>query len=159
MRRVLGTTITTLTLSTLAATSVAAPAGGTAPDPHDQQLQDRLDSVVATGAVGALAQVRDGRHRWRGTSGMAEVGTPRPVPVTGRFRAGSVTKTFVAVVVLQLADERRLDLDDPVDRWLPGVVPNGAPITIRQLLNHTSGLPDVVPTLPMPPNPAFYANR
>ena len=57
-----------------------------------------------------------------------------------RFRVGSVTKTFVATVVLQLVGEGRLGLEDSVERWLPGVVPNGAGITVRQLLNHTSGL-------------------
>ena len=57
-----------------------------------------------------------------------------------RYRIASVTKTFVATVVLQLAAEGKLRLADPVERWLPGVVPNGAAITIRQLLNHTSGL-------------------
>jgi D-alanyl-D-alanine carboxypeptidase len=51
-----------------------------------------------------------------------------------------VTKTFTAAVILQLAGEGRLGLDDPVERWLPGVVPAGAAITVRQLLNHTSGL-------------------
>jgi D-alanyl-D-alanine carboxypeptidase len=56
------------------------------------------------------------------------------------YRIGSVTKTFVAAVVLQLAAEGRLRLDDPVERWLPGLVPNGAVITLRMLLNHTSGL-------------------
>ena len=61
---------------------------------------------------------------------------------TARFRAGSITKTFVATVVLQLVDEGRLRLDDTVERWLPGVVPDGDRITVRQLLNHTSGLYD-----------------
>jgi D-alanyl-D-alanine carboxypeptidase len=81
------------------------------------------------------------------------------VPVRGRFRAGSITKTFVATVVLQLVDEGRLRLEDPVARWLPGVVPDGRRITLRHLLNHTSGLHDVVETLPMPPQQEFYANR
>jgi D-alanyl-D-alanine carboxypeptidase len=59
-----------------------------------------------------------------------------------RYRIASVSKTFVATVVLQLAAEGRLQLADPVERWLPGSVPNGTAITIRQLLNHTSGLFD-----------------
>jgi hypothetical protein len=60
--------------------------------------------------------------------------------VGDRFRVGSITKSFVAAVVLQLAGEGRLGLDDPVERWLPGLVPDGRHITVRQLLNHTSGL-------------------
>ena len=61
---------------------------------------------------------------------------------TDRFRIGSITKTFVAVIVLQLAAEGRLGLDAPVARWLPDLVPRG--ITVRQLLAHTSGLSDYV---------------
>jgi D-alanyl-D-alanine carboxypeptidase len=61
---------------------------------------------------------------------------------TDRFRAGSITKTFVAVVVLQLVTEGRIDLEDPVARWLPGLVPRA--ITVGQLLSHTSGLYDYV---------------
>jgi D-alanyl-D-alanine carboxypeptidase len=61
-----------------------------------------------------------------------------------RFRAGSITKTFVAVVVLQLVAEHRLRLGDTVERWLPGLVPNGRRITLRELLAHTSGLADYV---------------
>jgi len=59
---------------------------------------------------------------------------------TDRFRIASITKTFVATVVLQLVAEGKLRLDDPVGRWLPRVVPNGGAITIRELLDHTSGL-------------------
>jgi D-alanyl-D-alanine carboxypeptidase len=57
-----------------------------------------------------------------------------------RVRAGSVTKTFTAVVVLQLVAEHKLALADSVEKWLPGVFSNGARITIRELLNHTSGI-------------------
>jgi D-alanyl-D-alanine carboxypeptidase len=119
-----------------------------------QELQKGLDGVVG---IGALAEVRDGARVWRGSSGVAELGSSRKVPVAGRFRAGSITKTFVATVVLQLVAEKRIGLDDSVERWLPGVVPNGANITVRQLLNHTSGLYDYKDTLPMPPSPEFYA--
>jgi D-alanyl-D-alanine carboxypeptidase len=86
--------------------------------------------------------VRDGRHSIRLVSGNENVATRRPLRPRDRFRVGSVTKTFVATVVLQLAGEGRLALDDPIERWLPGLVPGGANITIRQLLNHTSGLGD-----------------
>jgi D-alanyl-D-alanine carboxypeptidase len=56
-----------------------------------------------------------------------------------RFRVGSITKSFVATVVLQLVGERKLALDDTVERWLPGVVPNGRRITVRQLLTIRAG--------------------
>jgi D-alanyl-D-alanine carboxypeptidase len=119
-------------------------------------LQRQLDQVVA---IGAVAEVRAGAKVWRGSSGVAELGKTRKVPVAGRFRAGSISKTFVATVVLQLVAEGRLRLDDPVERWLPGVVPNGENITVRNLLNHTSGLFDFKDTLPRPPSPEFYELR
>jgi D-alanyl-D-alanine carboxypeptidase len=154
MKRVLVTAVAALAV---VAAPVAASAG---PDQVDRSaLRSGLDGIVAAGAVGALAEVRDGPGVWRGTSGVAELGTTREVPVRGRFRAGSVTKTFLATVVLQLVGEGRLRLDDPVEAWLPGVVPDGDRITVRHLLNHTSGLYDVVRTLPMPPTQAFMDNR
>ena len=71
--------------------------------------------------------------------------TSPPVPAlrpAAQFRIGSITKTFVATVVLQLVGEGRLTLDEPVARRLPGLLANGHQITVRQLLNHTSGLPN-----------------
>ncbi len=61
-----------------------------------------------------------------------------------RFRVGSITKSFVATVLLQLVGERKLALADSLERWLPGLVPNGRSITVRELLQHTSGLSDYV---------------
>jgi D-alanyl-D-alanine carboxypeptidase len=66
-------------------------------------------------------------------------GTPRP-SATQRFRIGSVTKTFTATIIFQLAADGKLRLDDTVERYLPGVVPGGQHITIRELLGHRSGL-------------------
>jgi D-alanyl-D-alanine carboxypeptidase len=107
----------------------------TAPDTGT--LQAALDEFAATAASGVLAEVRDVRRSWRGTSGVAELDSTRPVPVNGRFRIGSTTKTFVATVVLQLVGERRVALDQPVRRWLPDIDDR---ITLRHLLQHTSGL-------------------
>ncbi|MEV6305545.1 serine hydrolase domain-containing protein [Actinoplanes sp. NPDC051861] len=128
-----------------------APAFAAGPPMGHAGLQNRLDRVVAAGAVGAIAEVRRKHDLWRGASGAAEYGTTRPVPIDSRFRIGSVTKTFVAVVVLQLVAEGRLRLDDTV---FPGRA-----VTVRHLLGHTSGVPDYRPTLPMPPSPGFFANR
>jgi D-alanyl-D-alanine carboxypeptidase len=135
-----------LVAATTVSAVIAAPAAAAA-TPDRAGLQRQLDDVVAASAVGAVAEVRDGHHVWRGSSGVAELGTARKVPVQSRFRAGSVTKTFVATVVLQLVDEDELRLDDTVEKWLPGLVPNGDHITVRQLLNHTSGLFDFKDTL------------
>lgn len=122
-------------------------------------LQARLDQVVDVAAVGAMVEVRDERGVWRGTSGVARLGTDRAVPAGGHFRVGSISKTFVATVVLQLVDEGELGLDDTVESWLPGVVPGGDGMTLRQLLNHTSGVYDYVRTLPAPPGQEFVKNR
>lgn len=120
----------------------AALADDTAPStvPDGEALQAALDAIAATAASGVLAEVRDGRRIWRGSSGVAELGANRTVPVNGRFRAGSITKSFVATVVLQLVGERRVALDDPVERWLPGTVAGGDRITVHHLLQHTSGI-------------------
>ncbi|WP_205718508.1 serine hydrolase [Actinomadura sp. WMMA1423] len=107
------------------------------------QLQRDVDAVHATGVVGVLAAVGS-PERLLARGGVADLTTRRPVPPDARFRIGSATKTFTAGVVLQLAGEGRLSLDDTVDRWLPGVVHghgnDGRKVTVRQLLQHTSGL-------------------
>ena len=144
-------------IALVAATVVGLTPGVAVAAPDRPNLQQDLDKVAS---VGAVAEVRDGGRVWRGSSGVAEVGSSRPVPVDGRVRIGSITKTFVATVVLQLVSEGRLRLDDSVERWLPGVVPDGQRITVRQLLNHTSGLYDYKDTLTVfPPDPAFLDMR
>jgi D-alanyl-D-alanine carboxypeptidase len=94
--------------------------------------------------LGLQAEVRDGAATWQGASGVAEVANGRPVRPGYRHRVGSVTKTFVAATVLQLAGEGRIELDRPVGQYLPDVVPGdvGARVTVRMLLNHTSGIGD-----------------
>ncbi|HEX5300278.1 MAG TPA: serine hydrolase domain-containing protein [Streptosporangiaceae bacterium] len=135
------TTATTTTAS--AATAATTPARQAY---TQQDLQRDLDAITATGVPGVLAEVRTGSHVLRGTSGVANLGTRAPVNASGYFRIGSNTKTFVSVVLLQLVAEHRLSLDDTVARWLPGVVHgngngnDGNEITVRELLQHTSGL-------------------
>jgi D-alanyl-D-alanine carboxypeptidase len=101
--------------------------------------------VATAGAPGVIALVRDGHRTVRAAGGFADLETRRPLRPGDRYRVGSNTKTFVSTVVLQLAGEGRLALTDTVERWLPGLVPGGETITVRQLLNHTSGLPDYAP--------------
>lgn len=157
MKRVLRSLVAATALAGVAVptAAIAAPPK----EPASIELQQRLDDLVAAYAVGALAEVRADREVWRGTSGVAEIGRTRPVPATGRFRIGSVTKAFVATVVLQLVAEGRLRLEDTVEKWLPGVVPGGDRIPVRQLLNHTSGLFDYKQTLTGPPQPEFLEYR
>ncbi|WP_345714376.1 serine hydrolase domain-containing protein, partial [Kineococcus glutinatus] len=108
-----------------------------------------------TWAQGAQVRITDGREQLTARSGTADFGGTRPVPREGRFRAGSITKVFTATVVLQLVAEGRVGLDDPVSRHLPGVLPDTLPggdrITVRMLLQHTSGLANYTELLPLFP--------
>ncbi|MEV6550007.1 serine hydrolase domain-containing protein [Streptomyces sp. NPDC051597] len=110
---------------------------------HDA-TQAALDGVVQGGPPGGIALAQRGHDVWAGRAGTADLATGRPARPDDRFRAGSITKTFVATVVLQLEAEGRLSLDDTVDHWLPGLVQgnghDGSKITLRRLLNHTSGI-------------------
>src|SRR5262245_50277019 len=99
-----------------------------------------LDEVVSDGVPGAILLVRDGDRTVRLTSGSARLAPRVRMEPNDRFRAGSITKSFVSTVVLELVGEGKLALSDTVERRLPGLVPNGDHITVRQLLNHTSGL-------------------
>jgi D-alanyl-D-alanine carboxypeptidase len=116
------------------------------PDSTASQLQRDTDAIHALGVTGVQAEVitADGRHVVA-TSGVADQATGRPMPSDGRFRIASTRKAFVATVALQLVAEHRLSLDDTVERWLPGKVPDGGRITVSQLLQNTSGLHDDLP--------------
>jgi D-alanyl-D-alanine carboxypeptidase len=103
-------------------------------------LPPLLRDVVAAGVPGVVARVQDGSQTRLVAAGVADVATGAALRPFTKFRVGSITKTFVATVVLQLVGERRITLDEPVGRRLPGLLANGDAITVRQLLNHTSGL-------------------
>jgi D-alanyl-D-alanine carboxypeptidase len=105
-------------------------------------VQQALDQAVATGVPGIAYLIRDGARTTVLTSGKADVSTGRPITANDRFRIASISKTYLATVVLQLEAEHRLDLDAPISRWLPRLLPDGHKITARQLLGHTSGLFD-----------------
>jgi D-alanyl-D-alanine carboxypeptidase len=142
-RRLARTTATSVLVLTLlavlgAGSATAAPAGRNAAP----ELQAALDGLVEAGVPGAILLVRDANGTLRLTSGYAEVAQKTPIRASDRFRIGSLTKSFVSAVVLQLAAEGRLSLADSVERWLPGVVPGGEKITVRRLLNMKAGLYD-----------------
>ena len=107
-------------------------------------LQPLLQAGVDAGYPGLIAYLDDGGRRgaWQGAAGVSDLTTGRRMRPDDTFRAGSNTKPFTATVVLQLVGERRLSLTDTVERWLPGILPYGRSITVRQLLNHTAGVPD-----------------
>jgi D-alanyl-D-alanine carboxypeptidase len=111
---------------------------------HEPELGALLDRVIAAGAPGVLVAMREhGEVRYE-ARGFADKSRSVPMRADARFRIGSVTKTFVAALVLQLVEEGRLGLDDTVEHWLPGWIPNGRAITVRHLLSHTAGLFDYV---------------
>ncbi|SDQ15599.1 serine hydrolase [Quadrisphaera sp. DSM 44207] len=133
------------------AVGLLAPAAASAEAPPRARggvVQQELDALVrADGFPGALAAVRTQNGRVRHyTAGVGDLETGRKVPVDGRVRIASNTKTFTATVLLQLVQEGRVDLDAPVEAHLPGLVRgegiDGHRITVRQVLQHTSGLPD-----------------
>ncbi|MDR7278438.1 serine hydrolase domain-containing protein [Catenuloplanes atrovinosus] len=103
------------------------------------EIQPLLDAITASGVPGSYAQVRRDGKTFTGASGVAFVESGAPARADSRHRIGSVTKTFVATTVLQLVGERRLSLDTSVDQLLPRFGLDPA-ITVRMLLNHTSGI-------------------
>ena len=136
-----------LALLTLAAVAVAAlglPGRAHAATAAPPALQQALDRLVADGVPGATALERHDGEEWHAAAGVADLQTKEPISARDRYRIGSITKGFVSTVALQLVAERRLGLGDTVERWLPGVVPDGDAITVRQLMNHTSGLSEYV---------------
>jgi D-alanyl-D-alanine carboxypeptidase len=147
----------TLAVSVAVATpALAAPAGAaTTPTGKaglQEQLQRDADGMLRYGAPGVLAGVQTADGGLKVRSGYGNLASRRPVPWNARFRIGSMTKPFVATTVLQLVGEGRLSLDDHVERWLPGLVRgrgnDGREITVRELLQHTSGLPDYTGSIP-----------
>ncbi|MER0243450.1 serine hydrolase domain-containing protein [Streptomyces sp. HSW2009] len=110
-------------------------------------LNAALEDVCRAGVPGLFAEVRADGRVWRGAAGVADLDTGEPVTVDMRHRVGSVTKTFTAVAVLQQVESGLIDLDAPIGGYLPDLVPGerGARITVRMLLNHTSGLAEYLP--------------
>jgi D-alanyl-D-alanine carboxypeptidase len=122
----------------LALSLVVAPAYGAAP--KRVNLGQMARELVKGGAPGAIVYVRTPTATRAGVAGYADRAAHVSMRAADRYRIASVTKAFVCVVILQLEAEGKLDIDDPVEKYLPGLVPNGGAITLRELMNHTSGL-------------------
>jgi len=118
------------------------------PYPIDPALAAALDrvldqSVADMGIPGVVLAVDvPGQGMWAGARGVSDRAIGVPMIPTDHFRVASITKMFVATVALQLVQEGWLLLDHSVEHWLPGLVPNGDQITVRELLSHTSGIHD-----------------
>ncbi|CAM5581888.1 Serine hydrolase OS=Kitasatospora aureofaciens OX=1894 GN=HS99_0005985 PE=4 SV=1 [Kitasatospora aureofaciens] len=151
------TAVAAVVMSVGALAPTAAFAGG-----RPDSVQASLNALVEDdGLPAALATVkgRDG-HTRSYTAGVGDLATGAKVPVDGQIRIGSNTKTFTAVVVLQLVAEGKIGLDASVDTYLPGLLRgdgiDGRNITVRQLLQHTSGLPEYVDTSSILASPKRY---
>ncbi|MEC2301661.1 serine hydrolase [Bacillus cereus] len=107
-------------------------------------VKQAMRDTLQLGYPGILAKTSEGGKTWGYAAGVADLRTKKPMKTDFRFRIGSVTKTFTATVILQLAGENRLNLDDSIENWLPDVIQGNGydakQITIRQMLNHTSGI-------------------
>jgi D-alanyl-D-alanine carboxypeptidase len=122
--------------------AAAAPTGTTGAAVAPQgELTELAQQVVDAGAPGVIVRVDDGGGHPTEIARQAPwSNADHTLAPTDQFRMGSNTKTMIATVVLQLVAENRVQLSDPVGKWLPGLVPNGGAITVRMLLDHTSGL-------------------
>ena len=131
-----------LGVAILGAPSGAAEGRAVAANPEFQRVLDGLVSGRGRIAPGVTAYVSGPHGTWTGAAGVANVKTGEPMRPDARMRLESVSKLWTATLLLRLAQQHRLSLDDTVERWLPGLLPAGHRITVRQLLNHTSGLID-----------------
>lgn len=131
----------------------SAPGAGSGPVPSASASRDfdpatarRLDATItrtlqSTGAPGVIVGLWDPSHSYVRAFGVADKVTGAPMRTDSYMRIGSETKTFIVTAVLQLVDDGKIGLDDPISRYVPGV-PEGDRITLRQLARMQSGLFD-----------------
>ena len=144
-----------LAVPVVAAIALGAAGGAASAAPSKgevESLKARAQGLVEAGYPAALAAVSDSKGESAGAAvGKGSLETGQAPPMDGEVRVGSNTKTFVAVVVMQMVQEGKVGLDEPIETYLPGLIKgegvDGSKITVRQLLQHTSGLPDFEETL------------
>ncbi|KIA63304.1 serine hydrolase domain-containing protein [Nocardia vulneris] len=118
-------------------------------DNRIRAVQENIDTIVAAGGAGAIATVTGDGATAVLTSGESDTATHAKMPAEPlqRTRIGSITKTFTSAVILQLVAEGKVRLDEPIDTYLPGLLTgpgiDGRAITVRQVLRHQSGLPEL----------------
>ncbi|MFD5074075.1 serine hydrolase domain-containing protein [Streptomyces sp. NPDC058371] len=140
-----------------AAAGTAAAADALAA-PDMAGLDEVLRTALTQGAPGAMARIDDNGTVRTAAEGVADRSTGRALSTDDRFRVGSVTKSFSAVVLLQLVDEGKVDLDTSVNAYLPGLLPDDR-ITVRHVLSHRSGLYDYTNDMFAQTVPGFEAVR
>ncbi|MDQ0685161.1 D-alanyl-D-alanine carboxypeptidase [Streptomyces achromogenes] len=153
-----GPAVLPATASAASPASLACPAVSARSAHPDPALEAAVACLPSADATAALVRVGGAEGVWRGSSGVHDLESGRPADPTARFRAGSVTKVFTAAVALQLAAEGTVDLDRTARSYLPELIPASyGEVTVRQLLNHTHGIP--APDFPGTTVEEAYANR
>ena len=138
----------------------AAAAQSTLPPLNTQALAQAIAGLPSSQQAAAVVTVTGSSGSWSGTSGLADLATGDPATAADEVRIGSISKTFIATVVLQLVAEHRIGLDQPVQQYLPGLLDrDDPPVTIAELLDHTSGLGPVDGTVNTGDPQWFLANR
>lgn len=112
-----------------------------------QAVLDEDVNLLKVPGLQAFVRTPDGKT-WSSTSGTIDLARKKHMQRDDVIRVGSMTKTFTAVIVMKLIEEGRLSLDDPIAKWFPDF-PNAEVITVRHLLNHTSGIPEIIPKVLM----------
>ena len=117
---------------------------------NTSKLQGLVNDYVNKGLPGMILLVKNGDSTWQTAAGFSDVEKGVAMETTNELMIASITKMFVAVVTLRLQEEGKLDIDKPINTFKCGYrfkdIPNAEKITIRHLLNHTSGLPDFIKT-------------
>ena len=112
----------------------------------DEQFQAALDEAVSKGLPGVSVRIAGRNIDFSGSAGITDFDNREPVTEQSRFYVASVGKTFLAATMVQMASDGIFALEDPITRWLPGSVteriPSSERMTIRMLLNHTTGIFD-----------------
>jgi D-alanyl-D-alanine carboxypeptidase len=130
-------------LTVLLISSVSSGVADTQEQPPTRKdVQTALEEAVAAGVPGIALAIRTPEGGEFLAAGDASLKQQRPLRPEDHFRIASVTKAFTAAVVMDLIEEGKLSLDDTVERWEPGLLDKGNSITVRNLLGHTSGLPE-----------------
>ncbi|GAB4586080.1 serine hydrolase domain-containing protein [Nocardia sp. IFM 10818] len=145
--------LTLLAVAGCSATTTSPPTAlttspGTVPASTVDRVREDIDALTRSGVAGVIATLTGNGQTLTLTSGVADRATGAPIPLSPpqEVRVGSISKSFTAALVLQLVAENRVRLDDSVDTYLPGLLTgegiDGRRITVRQLLQHRSGLPE-----------------
>ncbi|MGW7255821.1 serine hydrolase domain-containing protein [Streptomyces sp. NPDC054834] len=131
-----------LAVPAFASAPAASASAPTTAGPDAAALREAIKSLPDDDATVALVRVGGTEGTWRGSAGVHDLASGRAADPDARFRAGSTTKVVTAAAVLRLAAEGRVDLNASIEHYLPGLLGPKfrKPVTVRQLLNHTSGI-------------------